>query len=554
MEEQIYGPKIFIGREKEIELFEQMLDETKDTKWILNIYGKGGIGKTRLLHRFIEIIENRNKKGQNILVTKKLIDFYWTSYQRELSILKEIANQLDKNQFTEFYEALEQFDKLLAQPVLPVAYLLREASTKVKDYFFSSYERLKGDRIILLFDTAELASNSVKRFWEEILPLFREKNDKTLIVIAGREQLHTSFQPESLQLLEVSGFSTEEVRAYFEERKVLIRPDILKKVTKLSQGRPILVALTIDWINFGFSPHDLIKYQGDQFEQAMVERVQQLHYPEDHAILAMAHIYRRFNEEILAYILDLQDQEAARLVKTLARFSFVKYREPAPNQLGSCLLHDEMRLLINKYVWTAFDPNGSYRRDWNQKIIKYYASKIEKESDIIEIQHLSQERLFYWIYYDIEQAFKYSHDLFNNAMDRYDADFMEAINTEISQVQNKLTPAMQRELKFRQAVLSHRHEKYDKAISEMIELIDDPACEPILKASAISRLVEFYADSGNTVQAIKYGQDGEQIIEKIQNQRQLNEIQRKRIELDFGILCNNLGYAYRSQEIGRAHV
>jgi len=279
----------------------------------------------------------------------------------------------------------------------------------------------------------------------------------------------------------------------------------------------------------------------------MVERVQQLHSPEDHAILAMAHFNKRFDEEILAYILELPYDEAVRLAKTVARFSFVKYREPFANQLGSCLLHDEMRSLINKFVWAAFDPIGSYRRDWNQKIIKYYASKIEKEGDIIEIQHLSQERLFYWIYYDLEQAFRYSHDLFNQAIDRYDADFMEAINTEIYPILDKLAPDKQRELKFRQAVLSHRHEKYHKAISEMIELINDPECDPILKTSAISRLVEFYADSGNTLQAIEYGQIGEKMIEEILSKIELDEIQRRRIERDFGILCNNLGYAYRSQ-------
>lgn len=548
MNEQIYSPIIFIGREKEINIFEQMLDKIENKKWILNIYGDGGIGKTQLLHRFIEIIENRNNSGQNISVTKNLIDFYWTSYQRELGILKSIANQLDKNQFLPFYEALDQYEKLLSQPELPVAYLLREAADQVKNQFLIAYSKLQSDRIVLLFDTAESASDAIIRFCQETLPLLYKMNNRTFVVIAGRTEISKNLPPESITQLQVSSFSSDEVGAYFKQQGVSVQPEILDKVAKLSRGRPILLALTVDWINFGNSPQDLISYKPEQFERAMVERVQQLRYPEDHAILAMAHLQKRFDEHILAFTLeDLTTEVTAQVINSLSRFSFIKYRKPISGKTGSCLLHDEMRLLVNRYVWNSFDPLGQFRLKWSKKIIKYYDEKIKIEKDIIEKQHLNQERLYYLINIDLEAGFDYSRQLFDQAIARYDADFMEAINSEIQSIKEDLTPTMQREFKFRQAVLSHRHEKYAEAIHEMTELLDNPHCEPLLQVSIRARLIEFYTDSGNIPQAIEFGQSSEHIFEQILNKFQPIDIQRKRIERDFGILCNNLGYAYRSQ-------
>lgn len=103
MSEQLYGPKIFVGRQEQIELFEQMLQEPQ-AKWILNLWGRGGIGKTQLLHRFIDIARQR----PGVLVTAELIDLYWTAHQRELGILESIARQIAPEQFAPFFAALRR--------------------------------------------------------------------------------------------------------------------------------------------------------------------------------------------------------------------------------------------------------------------------------------------------------------------------------------------------------------------------------------------------------------------------------------------------------------
>ncbi|WLE97439.1 MAG: tetratricopeptide repeat protein [Candidatus Electrothrix communis] len=310
----------------------------------------------------------------------------------------------------------------------------------------------------------------------------------------------------------------------------------------------ILVALAADWIKYGNMPHELISYEADQFKQAMVERILQLCLPEDHAILAMAHLYRRFDEQILAYILDeISTQEAGDLTKKLSRFSFVKYRPPLNGEVGSCLLHDEMRDLVNRYVWSSFDPQGMYRFSWNKKIVNYYAEKIDGEHDSIEKQYLGQERLFYWLDIDLINAFKYSRELFGQATDARDTDFMEAINTEIRRVEERLHPEMRHEFEFRQAEVLHQREHYQDAILKLTALLNDSTIDPDLLALVQLHLIVLYTNSGQLDKAIEVGRQGEQWFNEQLEKISFDNPKRKLLEKNFGELCNNLGYAYRSQ-------
>ncbi|MBN1886375.1 MAG: ATP-binding protein [Thermoflexales bacterium] len=161
-----YSPIIFIGREKEVKLFERMLDN-QEAQWILNLYGEGGMGKTQLLRRFAEIA----KQHRNTLVTADLIDFYWTAHQRELGILKSIADQLAPKQFGPFYTTLHKYQQLLDQAEPPDPIYLHDQSMKARSQFIEVYKELAADRIVLLFDTAEVASETAIRFWQELLPI-----------------------------------------------------------------------------------------------------------------------------------------------------------------------------------------------------------------------------------------------------------------------------------------------------------------------------------------------------------------------------------------------
>jgi len=281
------------------------------------------------------------------LVTTKPIDFYWTARQRELGVLDSLATQLEsKEEFSAFRAQLREYRDLLIEEKDPEQ--LRYSALEACALFLDGYRKLsEGRRVVLLFDTAELAGNALDHFWQQVLP---ELRPNTLVIIAGRQAVSALPKGQAIQL-ELKGFSPEEIATYFEKQGIDTSNDIISQIAELSEGRPILVALVVDWVRDGHPLSELLAYAQPEFESAMVERVQQLRFPEDQAILAMAHLYRRFNEKILTQVLDLSMEDATHLISSLSRFTFVKYRPAIGEDPGSCLLHDEMRNLVNMSVF-----------------------------------------------------------------------------------------------------------------------------------------------------------------------------------------------------------
>ena len=445
---------IFIGRCEELSLFERLLDNPDDTQWILSIIGAGGQGKTQLLNKFAEIVQARRASGQNILVTAKPIDFYWTAHQREAGVLDSLANLLESaDEFRGFQTELRKYRDLSPGDVDPAQ--LQHMAMEARARFLEGYQKLSKDkRIVLLFDTAELAGDALSGFWQNILPRIRFN---TLIVSVGRQPISLLPEDQVIQI-EITGFSDQEISDYLERQEVEADSDLVSRIAMLSGGRPILVAVLVDWFRDGHALSELLAYtQPEEFEKAMVDYIRKLRHPEDRAILAMAHLYRRFDEDILAHILDLSIEDATRLILSLSRFTFVKYRPTLGNESGSCLLHDAMRDMVNKYIWSALDPLGEYRLGWSSKIVSYYEDKIEVENDRLKRQSFCLERLHYWLDSNLEDAFGFSSVLFEEAVDNSDVGLMEAINAEISPYRAKLTKLMNQEVDFRTALVLYRN-------------------------------------------------------------------------------------------------
>lgn len=547
----IYSNAIFIGREKEITAFKELLSDITNEKWVLHLYGPGGIGKTQLLHRFIEIAQEQQANGANILFTQHPIDLYWTTNQQELGLLKSIAEQLSANLFEQFLKAVQAYEIILNRPNAPSPELTHEKLSQARLAFFDAYANLKEKQILLFFDTAEVGGEAVARFWQELLPQLKKRHVGTQAIIAGRQQL-AQLKTEQTRMLPVTTFSKSEVNTFFQEHGLEIEDDVITRIAELSYGRPILIALAVDWLRYGFQPEKLIDCSSEEFERLMIRRIQELQSTEDQVITAMAHFYRRFDERFLGHILDKNQAEARSLIESVARFSFVKYRPPTGDQPGSCLLHDEMRELVNRYVWYELDPTHNYRQgEWNKKIISFYESLIQSERNALAQQSLQLERLFYWLSSgtkaeQLSEAFAYSQSLFSEARKRRDANLMEAINREFIITNPQLTPEMQDELAFRQSLVLHSHGHYDKAIEELTVISDKPNTSPILLTSVRTQLLEAYVYASELPLAVEHGLKWEKWLEKLLSQPS-DDKQKMKLEFEFGKLCNNLGLAFRSQ-------
>lgn len=547
MPSQIYGSKIFVGREKEIAEFEQVLNSPEASQWILNVHGPGGIGKTQLLNKFVEIVEHRRAKGVSLLVTKEFIDLYWTENRRTLGMLKNIADQLVPELFTDFYYELEKYNALLSRQVLSDQPLLLEQEKRARSTFFEIYKSLPVQRIILIFDTTELAAETAFDLWQSFSFLIENSDHKTLLVLAGRRKLDI-FTEEDCKWLPVIGLSVNQVKSYFDSTGIDLSLGIVEKVAELSQGRPIMIALTVDWLRFGRLPDNLMNYTPEQFERAMIERIQQLQFPEDQIILAMAHFYRRFDEQLLSYVLEnilrRSSADVMQQTESLAKYSFIKYRPPSGGKSSICTLHDEMRDLVVKYVWKTLDPREEERREWSSVILTFYADKIDHEQDQSECQDLSLERLFYWCAVDIHQAFNYSRQLAEDALYRFDFRYIDAINIELEHQENLLSSGEKKELALRRAVVLHQEGKTEDAKQIINSLSGNLPREPVL---LLAWLIEFHADSGNPRKAIEinieYGleQELKKNIDRVLGEEQ------KPFKRALGTLYNNLGYAASHQ-------
>lgn len=541
----------FIGREKETLLFENMLDQInsghRGEKWILNVYGPGGIGKTQLMLRYINICQERRKRHDELVFTRNLVDFYSTAHKRELGILKTIAEQTELNRFKSFISALESYQTLFDQPD-PDPLQVSERTDQARQAFLDVCESIGNQPIVLFFDTAEQATEIVLDVLSDLFLSIRDRHLQILVVLAGRESLSfPKISPKWIERVELSGFAPEEIENYFHRRTIKSIPSVTAKIAELSGGRPVLVALTADWIRDGNDPEELVAFPSDRFERAIVERVQKLHFPENRAVMAMGYFYRRFDEKILACILDLPDEKAAQLIEELRRFTFVKYRLSLNGKRASCLLHDEMRELVSNYVWSVWDPMQATRHEWTPKVVDYYEKLIKAEPDRLARHDLCQERLFYWLRGDITVAFKYYLDLAEKAVDSYDADFLEGLNSEIVKFDKRLDVTNKCSLQFYQALSYHWHEQVQEAIRLLEQLINNAETPSSIQAAARAHLVEFYADSGDVDQAIKTGLNGEQWFDSWLAKIHPGNTFYLSIQRDFGILCNNLGYAFRKQ-------
>lgn len=485
---------VFVGREAEIERFKQILDAGGQAPWVVNVWGPAGIGKTKLLNRFIEICYEQVQEGRSLRRTG-IVDFYDTSNRRHSGLMGQIVAQLGADKaFSGFLEILE-WD--IARPVAPESAEARQAAIETENKFVEEYNQLaERAPIVLFFDTfdEEVQAQEIGRWLlNDFLPRLR---GHTVAVISGREQITPAVQreekgiPRPLQkdeiaFVELGTFSLPEAEDFFQALELdlaALDPQASRTLLTLTGGRPLLLALAADWIvedarRHGVPPTlDLSQLARPQFEAALVERILELGQPEHQAILYMAHVYWRFNLDIMRYLFENAPEYDERLIRGLARFSFIKHRPPSDGFEGSCLLHDEMRDLVNRHLWDKhLDPDRTIRRELSQKMLGYYDDQIAAKQEVAvrEAQDLQSERLFYQLDADVEQGYQdFVHWFDEEVVPRHEMDFGELLLGEVSHYWEQLSPQRQDEVLLRRARLHfERQETTTGARQSLAELL-----------------------------------------------------------------------------------
>lgn len=565
MTESLYSEIRFVGRQKEIEQFEHLLKQTSRNQWAILLWGEGGVGKTQLLRKFLQIAARAfpPEQGGRVFSEDSILDLYWTENRREESLLKNLALRLDAEGFQEFFSALKAYEEGAgAEEDIVNAETLREA-------FLAGYKRLPAEHIVLAFDTAERVTESVLRFFRGLLQEMHAEKPGTLVLLAGRpeslDKIRAAFG-ETCDPWKINYLQEEDIEAYLKvENLTWIQKDALAQILHLTGGKPIRVALVVDWLKEGNDLDDLLrdlKNRPREVDRSLVRRVANVQYPEDWLILYMALLSRRFNLELASLLLSGLSADLSQHLKEMCRFSFVKYYPPSPSQpQGNWQLHDEMRDLLNLYIWPEQDPTGGIRRRALSSIIEnYYVPKLKGNPEFSESLDLQQERLYYTLQVDFEQAFKEYEELAREAEKNGErtASYFEVLNNELSPYESRMSERQRRTWRVNQVIAASliSEKSAQKQALDTIAGENWQTWDAASQAELRYRLALIYQRSGNQKRlldlcSLQMGEDGTQgeWIQWFESvlQENLTSGERLSILLDYARLLSAVGLVYRSQ-------
>ncbi len=477
-------PKL-IGRKR---VTEALKNAIKNGQKALIIVGKGGIGKTHILENIGEFFENnRELISDKELVILDIVDFYHGGFHSVKGFVPYILDNIGKKireKDVNLSDKLLKLSDRLESGDIPIDGLPGELDKifdelSEKYYFVFRFDTMEvleygGDDPEVLEDCEvppDLPVPPVKCLKETFSklnygfaifagrPTYRKyPKGKNLIYFNIADGYGDSiYREEDIPFIELTGFTEEETREYieavleeikrlpdykehkkeYEEIESKIRRELLdstegfKKLHLLTEGRPIYVALSLEWLARGMPIREISEKTVDEiqkelpeirpkFEAALVEKIAELDEPLVTLIRFAARFRKGFTKDMMAKLLkaqgyELSDEELNRLLERFQKLSFVK--SPHIPHEKRYFLHDEMFDLVDKYVWKkhyqdkALDKQKEISKfiseniygDWKKGLIGEAYSAIGKEAQNFpkwlslrrRAEQLLTEKLFY---------------------------------------------------------------------------------------------------------------------------------------------------------------
>ena len=375
---------VFVGRKQELALLDEWARQ-QGTMHVIAIQGDGGVGKTWLE---LEIWRRYGNRDDFAVIYYDMAEYPHRLLYRAMHLMQHLGLE----NFPRFARGLEELERDYYE--LPFL----DAQAKEKEIFRIGAQEinqlLETRRLIYMSDTLEMLSAGMG---EEINEFARQFSN-ALLISAGRNVrdrlpgLEQDFGSDNVTYVELQNFDQVESGEFFAaaDPQGRIPPDMRAKLHFLTSGRPVLLSLAVDWF-FQDVPLPEVTERSmedlnalgeaesrdlrERFEFELVDRVRGLQNPQDKAVLYLAHISRRTDARILSTLLDMPLADAQELMEQLAELSFVKYNPST----GNCMLHDEMKNLVNKHAWPLVDPTGDVRRDLTRRVITgHYEPRINE--------------------------------------------------------------------------------------------------------------------------------------------------------------------------------
>ncbi|NJP04252.1 MAG: tetratricopeptide repeat protein [Chloroflexaceae bacterium] len=246
-------------------------------------------------------------------------------------------------------------------------------------------------RVILCMDTVDELEDTGP--WDYITRIAQHLRNAVLL-IAGRNarELGEAWQQklaDDVSIIDLSPLDLAISNRYLQLKQEMLRiqlnQELTQKLPLLAGGKPLLIDLALEWQARGIEFPWLIEQQLDELQalpteqlrerQHEFERLLVVHITEtgrslDWLILVMACVYP-LDVETIVKLLGLNDDEARDLFNEIQGYVFVK-------QMGDqrISLHDEMRRMVNDYVWDEIDPAGNPQRRESRITAEYLEREI----------------------------------------------------------------------------------------------------------------------------------------------------------------------------------
>jgi tetratricopeptide (TPR) repeat protein len=368
----------FVGREEQLSFFHRNLRWEIDDprrRFIINVSGQGGVGKTWLLRRFRKIAEEF-----------AAVNAYTDEIEEDIpSVMGHVAEQCEAQKhplktFAERYKVYRQrrqeieadpdapqgfpafLGRTLAKGGLRLArrvpvggtvadFVDEEAFAELGSEFASYVARKIGNKdevqlvlepvevlsplfladlrgeadkraIALFFDTYERTGAFLDSWLRDLLEgRYGDVPANILFVIAGRDALdHNLWAPYEglLARLPLDPFIEEEAREYL-SRKGITDEQVIEVILRLSGGLPLLVATLA-----AESPDDPAQV-GDPSGEAVERFLRWVEDPKQRKVALDAALPRRLNRDVLAVL--VEEDEADVLFAWLREVPFVEKRD-----------------------------------------------------------------------------------------------------------------------------------------------------------------------------------------------------------------------------------
>jgi uncharacterized protein (DUF2164 family) len=464
----LYATPELVGRRQLLDKFERVLRDTSSDSRLVFLFGIGGIGKTRLLKKILEIARSIS----NCRVAEDILDFYHIVLHTPIGLTDALFEVLTPpfDCFQSYQPAYQALNRARLSGNVVELEKLRQDATDKFDQDLKSLSLTS--RIVIVLDTVERVVYGLPG-WADEIPLAEGWNwlmehlpdwQNVVIFVAGREEARPAIEQIKVQKsvlveeIEVGPFNLDESLEYFEKVAQLaddkkdyhlanrlknLHVDFKRGAYAYSQGRPILLSLLVDYLSFpgeGDVPEMLRQNSMDivgednlhRFEEILFERLRQDDLGE--TLVALGRVPKGADEELLAALLDIPVSDARRRLREVQSLSVVKIR-PEDQRL---FLHDELYSLLQRHVYSSpYDGNNqkvafeaikeyySVQRDLiSRRLNELYAPVEEHGKESLDLKALTDthtqyqalltEVMYYFLQHNLGRGFRayyrYSHE------------------------------------------------------------------------------------------------------------------------------------------------